>query len=1276
MNSEKILKKVAEIMDENPDASAEDAMNMLSFLFGGSSLSIAALKETHSQLCKILAPINLSSAVPLIAALETIPNLQKYGVRLSVLLHLALVSCRGEQEPTISDLDQWIHLIRESPTCVQEDPPEDVFVGYVCSPAGGFRVFPGLISNADFIVERLLTFLHKKREFPTFADGHDSVVELLKLSEAIANSLALPRYFTRVDHTDNDLPSPDQAQIETHTKAVTFNDATLIDLGIDKNKLTPFILDPSKVEQINNENVFGSSIEVFPLINFDDILVIAAPSILCRAAAIRILDVVRNLGGWADTFFEIESAEYFINKVIPHLGIKPNRITLPKPASDVPRLYPYAGQFDFGMPTLVLTQTSPLSQGSNIEDLETLSDQQIDGFTQYLSDCCECLEQVEGFKGGIIIFALSGVGRPMATALKELRPNWHFYSAPLADWKTLATEHDFTTRRLWYLAQQEEMAESAKIQFVNMAGLLNLYGFWKRRRFALLPADMDPKQPNKMLMLSSDCAQQVNLENKNTSDRHCVWHPIELKWLEVERDGAGLNPDVRSNLKYCDHESTVNGVLRGCVSIEKFAWWIEVRDRPKSSKASGHVFKLWECVQRWSERILLIMSKDYGHLIPREAVILLQFPAAEDWNLDSISEQEDRDMQLICDIHPAKNLISLTISEYFLSEFFQPKNSAERKIVTALVRALAENNGKVFLENEEQECVQRIVKNHDTRFFHILRSSDLEAVMATGRAEPMLIPEEEFERVGIGLAYTASNAPAKIITDRKEAQKFLEKIVRGIQGRLSAKLKDLWILPVVSHCFSQLDELSRDSSRWNFSIRSLLALEENAEWLQDHLRNSGGRIAQAEIANRALIETAAYSCDPSSRVVVSQTEHLSMLADIAVMLQIAGYRDAITNGLVEPEIKIHLNGQIEFDDGFREKVMKPYLTSRVDDNIRRAAELYDDHFSKEVIDAPPASEQNSEAERFESAFFAEFGFYSDSLTKVTEVFAEFAKRSSQSGGTLEDLQLRQLLINRATLSKHQTEAFLERFVLPMRPAWDKEFPTGCEPNDVFPWRFFRGLSVLIRPFVEVSKSPKQYAISATHLQRWRSYFIHSLLNGDLPDRIFRSVEMKSYLGGLTKKRGERFEKKVADEMRKILPEVRHSVKMRELGKADASPSDDVDVVAWDLNSGRVYLLECKSLKRALTASQVIQQLESFRGDPENTDDYLAKHVRRVEWLKANSDGVTRLTGISAANIQWTPILVSDGRVPMSHFEMSAVPRDQIIAYADLRPLIRDQLFPA
>lgn len=207
--------------------------------------------------------------------------------------------------------------------------------------------------------------------------------------------------------------------------------------------------------------------------------------------------------------------------------------------------------------------------------------------------------------------------------------------------------------------------------------------------------------------------------------------------------------------------------------------------------------------------------------------------------------------------------------------------------------------------------------------------------------------------------------------------------------------------------------------------------------------------------------------------------------------------------------------------------------------------------------------------------------------------------------------------------------------------------------------------MLVRPFVEVSRSPRQFAISAPHLHRWVRYLTHSISEGTLPAKLFQSVGMKSYLGSIADKKGHQFTEETANRVQEMLPDQRVEIKMTELG-APADPDlGDVDVFAWDQNSGLVLLIECKHLKTALTVRQVIQQLENFRGDTEDKDDALGKHQRRVEWLKANPNKLSQLTGIHPSNIRWLPLLVTSGRVPMSFVDAINFPREQVVPEKEL-----------
>lgn len=1232
--------------------------------FGPPDHTIKALCESHPELTKCLEIFEYTSAVHLIACLETFPDLNENTIRIEVLLHLAVCCCKGNVKATPDDLRHWAALMDGSPMIHQEDPSEDVFIGYVCSPDGGFRVYPGIFSNADFILERLLAFLAEDTNFPGFRDAYDSVLEILRVSETIADALGQVRYITGGCSATMPIHVPAYGSLTKHSSAIFFDRKRLLDLGIDMRKLAVFFLKVTADFEL--KPLLGSPLEHQPLVKVDDGFLVASPSYLCRAAILRILEVAPNLGGWGDTFFEKESAEFFVNKVLVRLGVKPReKINLPAIPDCLPDLYPLVGQFDHGMPALILVKSSSLAQGRNLEQNESFTDDQVDAFTQYIVNCCVACESVDGFKGGLVLLALSSVGQPVTLRLRELRLNWHFFSAGLADWQTLASDHDFTAKRLWYLGLQQKIAEDANLKIVNPAGLLNIYGFWKDQDFVLLHKSIDPSNPNNMLVIDGKFSQRINSALKSTMDRHCRLSHEGDRWIEIQRQGAGLNPDLSTNLMYCDYTAASSGILRGCVEYMDCGWWIEANTRPANPAASNLLFRLFDCVCNWMELVLPVLSTEPLDCSPKSMKLELEFQDVEDWKISDTTSFRGQPTDLTVIIDRSSGTAQLIFVEGFLKMFYRPDNLAEREIVAAIVRAAAELCGTTLLESKIQEIVARVTKNPNTRFFHIVKSSNLESALSGPEsAKPIFIPLEEISRVRIGLAHLVDKAPKKRITDKKEAQEFLTKVVGKLQENLSAKLKKLHILPVVSHTFFQLDELSRDSSRWDLSTRSLLSLHDGADWLKNRLRFESGRLALAEITNRVLIETAVYSFNPIATEIISQCEHSSLLAELSVMIELANHRDAIAGGFVGADLEIHPNGMIDYDDSFQENIFQPYLTSRLDDRIQWSADTYDSNFDPPNQGAAPSDEEHPERVAFERAFLREFGFIYESLIKIVEFFDDEAISRNRTGGTLSSLEFRAFLKHRVGLTDSQVSSFIERFTLPIRSRWDRDLPKGCEKVDVLPWRYFRGLSVLVRPFVEVARSPRHFAISAPHLHRWLYYLTNAIIDGHLPDKLFRTDAMKSYLGSVSNKKGHEFTRQVALDLSNVLPSQRVEIKLTSLG-APANPDlGDVDILAWDSNSGFIFIIECKRLKTALTVSQVIQQLDDFRGDT-NEMDSLAKHKRRVEWIKANPGELSRLTSIPEAHIRWAPLLVTSGRVPMSFVDAIDYPKNQVVPAKEL-----------
>ncbi len=1147
-----------------------------------------------------------------------------------------------------------------------------MFLSAISAPETVVSVFfLGIYSHVDFILERLLTFLGEKVDFPSFGDAYESVLELLKLSESIASELNLIRYSVGNPSAES-LSLPTAAQLECHAHAVYFDTSRLDSLGIAAEKLAPYVFDLSKIEEFGSASLYRSPLEKRPLIRDTSGLIVASPASMCRAAITHVLEITPNLGGWANTFFEKESAEFFCNRILKRIGITlKGGGKLPMPPPSLPPLYSVVGQFDYGMPVLALTISSPLTQGSDLAEVESFSDELSDDLSQYISDCCSSYENMNGFKGGMVLLALSTIGKPIGFGLRKLRPGWHFYSADLSDWQTLAFDQDFSAKRLWYLGEQEILAEKANLQIMNFSGLLNLYGLWRRQNFALQPLSMDPRNPRNMLVIGGEFSQKINVDLKTIRDRHCRLFVDGITWVELHRQEASLNPDLSTNHVYYDYETADAGLLRGCIEYGDVCWWIESVHRPKIPTALNLVFRLWECVCNWAERVLFLLEKERPNWISSNLRFELVFPNVDKWNLSSISAPTSELGELTLTIDRHSKSARLVFEEGFLQNFYRPDNLAETKIVSTLIRASVETNEVKISNSEIEEYSLKITKGKNSRFFHVIQASTLESVIASPEnAKPIMIPEEETARIGVGLAYTVDDNPPKKITDADEARIFLDKVVAGIQARLSSRLKQFWILPVVSYSFSQLDELSKSGSRWSLSTRSLLSLEDRADWLRERLRNESGRLALTEVTNRALIETAVYSYSPETKEIISQTQHASLLAELAVMIELANYRDAVAAGFVESNITIHPNGVIEYADSFQHEVVQPYLKSRIDDKIQWDADAYDENFNvsddrdEEVVVECPR-EEVPEIAAFQKAFCAEFGFPYDALSRIIEIFTGFAIKCGDGGGTLESLLFMSLLKKGGGLSEPQVESFINRFVLPIRPAWNKNLPKGCDINDVLPWRYFRGLSVLVRPFVEISRSPRQFAISAPHLHRWHRYLSQSISQGHLPERLFKSEEMKRYLGSVAHRKGHEFAKNVAAVVAEALPDLKVEIKMCALGAPQSPDLGDIDILAWSPKGGIVFLIECKRLKTALTVRQVIQQLEEFRGDPTNSQDSLVKHQRRVDWLKNNPFGVAKLTGISPELIRWKPLLVTSGRVPMSYLDAIEFSREQVVPFQDL-----------
>ena len=532
----------------------------------------------------------------------------------------------------------------------------------------------------------------------------------------------------------------------------------------------------------------------------------------------------------------------------------------------------------------------------------------------------------------------------------------------------------------------------------------------------------------------------------------------------------------------------------------------------------------------------------------------------------------------------------------------------------------------------------------------------------------MFIRDEDMALAKLALADLAGHSKRGKIVGREKCQAVLEDAVAKVWERLELRLAPFSRLSVVSACFRAIDELTRDAAHWDLTTRSLLALHDSQSATKRVLRNRRSDRSAASLCNRLLIETAQYACAGSNGEPFNRADHLAMLAEILLLLTLAQHRDAIAFAFMDPEVTVQPNGEIDVDEEFYRKVLFRYLSHRSDAATQRAADRYDAHFEAH---AARDNDEDAIADRWTAlneGFEPEFGFGVQKLVDLIGVWREFALQSDASGGVLSEDEIRPLLVNGCGFSSTGADAFLERFSLPIRSAWNRDLPAKCSNQDVFPWRFRRQLSVLMRPLVQVETAPRTWFISASMFEKSVAYLLKNFERGVLPERMFASPTTRSFIGRIVNRKGHAFAEKVQEVFDTNATGSRLEIQMEELGAAAKDGLGDIDVLAWDSASGVVYAVECKRLLTALTAREVIQRLEDFRGD-RKTKDSLSRHLRRVDWLKNHLDRLSKLIRIPECSIGLTPLLVTSEIVPMQFYDDMHFPTEQVVAFNDLQDFL-------
>lgn len=1242
-------------------------------------IPIAQLLKEHSGLVAKLRRFDFPQAARLVAGLSLHPQFHANTIRIEVLEHLIAVSCQKRAEASLNDLIHWLEKdMAESKVAHLEDPVEDVFIGCINSTFGSYRIFSGVFPDGDFWVERLLSFLADKQELPSFQTAVKDVLPLLKLSEALVERVRLVRYSPGGGNAMGKILVPRRwRELAPQVEALRFSDADLALLGLNRGELREFILTNEHRVRLPSEDLWNSSLDRMPLIEEVDGISVIIPSRMTSAAARFLVERIAasGMGGWADMFYQTETASTFVNDVGSRLDINALEFKAPAWPAELPPMFPYFGVFDVGKPVIMLTYCTPLSaSAANFGGLDRLTDDQVERLTSYLRQCATEFEKLPGFSGGLVLFNLASIGRSIAFGLDEWSPHWRTYTATLPEWLIMTLGNECTAMRLWKLGDHQAATRQYNIKILNLAGLLNLFAFWKDNGFRLVTQKMDVRSLTHV-NLGCDFATTLRVDTKQRYDVHCVRSHDNSRWVLLMRHNAKsfFIEDEVARL-FADYEAVKDRRLVGCVEQGIDRWWVIVPPPQTTPEIRDLIYQLWDCLMGWIGRLAPVVKREWPS-VPQIVEIQLELPDLANWRLHQRRDDQvaPAELSTSSDLNHAR--VILTMPEGFLRHFNTPKNVAEQRIVSTLLDGIATLAQVTLVEDHRATLTKEITRNEDARYFHVVETQELEQILAVpGRPKPLFLAEEDLTLGRLGLAdLVGCPSNSDVVAGLSVCRDFLKDTVAKIWERAEMRLKPFDRVAVLAKCFQALDELARDEEHWTMTARSQLALHDDTSNVHEVLDNRRSQCAKAAVGNRILIETAQYACSTGQGRDFTEADHLTVLADLILLLELAHHRDAIAYGFMEPCLKIMPNGELGVEEKFYIEVLSKYLSKRSRDTNERAAAHYDSYFSAPNISDEESDRTERAISDFDKVFVAEFGFSVHQLFDARDELKAMAWKTRKTGGLMDEAQFHAFL-QHCKFSDHEAKAFLERFSLPIRTAWDANLPPRCQKFDVYPWRFRRQLSLLTRPLVQTSVAPRVWFVSVPMFEKSVTYWLGNLERAYFPKDFFQSSEMQSYIGTVVNKRGHEFTRRVGEVFSTNGYVTRLEVEMTGLGASKKDGLGDVDVLAWNDASGRVFVIECKRLLMATTVREVVQRLEDFQGNKEEKDS-LGRHLRRIDWITKHSDEVAKLIGIPSSNIKLIPLLVTSDTVPMQFYDAMKFPTAQVIPYDDLAKYLSEQALP-
>lgn len=1241
------------------------------------SVTLEEIATENKALVRDLSNYDPLTAVPLISSLMTVPKYQANCLRLELLAILAWRHCKGKKKAHIGQAVRWFQAIGKSRSAYGEDPAEDAFTSLVIGVDQDFRILEGLWESAGFYTQMVYDVVQTMPDEGHWAQIKRCVDAVLIASDIICENAGLSRYQLGDENPQKTLSSRHLPGRNALYERARIPFEQLNARGVRPDDIAPFLIDPGFKGEIGVQRASQTALHFKPLTFLDrEAVTVVLPTCLSLAMREYVISEI----------FEHELEDAFDKMLTNRFSVILKETPLLGGPRDAPVYWRMVGQHRVSSFGFQFDEGHFISLHFFVPSIRTHTE---GGFADVFGDdgsltvalqedmiaAMDRFEKEEGFQAGMTLLVGGGWGKGYATKLFEVnRENWHFESIPIADLVRVSWMTDMKPEYFWRVQDGLTAVERRGVHIINPNGVLNLMGWVRRNEGHFVPHAQlppDPITPDRPLMLNPplNMLRSVRAEADVGYDKHSA-HDEAGKPHVVQRPSPDPFFESEGSRKlYASMTDVRDGTLTSCYEGVTRLWLsIETPNIPDTNLE----YRLWEMAGEWLHRIGSVFDGAYSdqigttpvrtHLVFLDAVV----PDGNNAKPDRLSLEE---LWSVAVSHE-KRVATVTFEAGFIDGFRVAENIAERVVVRAMLSGFLELTIGELPDGILDKFERAVVPNDDSRSLHFFQSQGfMDYVRQLLPKNVVSVDEIDDGIAKLGLAWRVRNpANGSKVEGRKDCTSFLNNVVACLVDDIDQELQSLPRREFLNILVQNIEKANAEEDHWRRTSAAILGLHgRTPETLRKYV-NQTSEYAAAGIASRVLAEMSICMCPIRGTVKPTMLSLSRLVSRTLLIVRLGGLSDAIQYNALNPELTLSALGDILFKNDFGDFVVEPLLERVLGDRFVQIAPKQKQNYEepKVVTEAKDAID-----ERFWNIWTAEMGFDLDQARNIIGSLEDIAVERKMPTLELRKSEVIQTVVGGA-VDQDAADAFLEQFCLKPRQRWDR-VPKGFDIKDIYPWRFGRRLSFVVRPIVQVDDADDPLLLIPPYsLRKGFAYLFDGAHSGSLDQNFFQTKEMRNDWWGSANE-GQQFEASVMEELSQNGWNVEGNVPLTKiLNRKLDTDYGDVDVLAWRAGKKEVLIVECKNLQSARNYSEIAAMLSEYQGETNaGKRDKLKRHLDRVDLLSKNSVQLGRYIGED--DVQVVSCLCCHGTVPMQFAKIEALEKTWVGSVCDLVDIAESKL---